>query len=656
VPAGRPVPLATPGELLSETQARTAAYTEADLQRDGAEFDVALPWSNAAQDGSVGEFTPDHVAGDPLVDAAFAVYNFSLVGYDRNPEIGQSWDVSPALGQYYFGLSNWASNSWHWYRPDNTTLPYELPDIDPYIRNDGELLLVVLCFGTQATRLEGLRIGSQPPVNSVVTSGLSGFVPLSTSIDASGSSDPDGSIAKFSWDLDGDGDFETDKGLDPLLEFETSVAVGRRFALRVTDNDGVSTDRQLTLAALDEWAHSWGGPAADSAFGAAYDGLDGIYVAGTTSSFGAGFNDAFLLRYNLAGELQWQSTWGTGGVDFGHGMSLGSDGNIYLLVGYDEEPAVIKFNPDGELVWAKYYPGISEFDFTVTAIQAGEGFLCFCGHEFQSPIYRPVVVRIDLDGNLEWGRRLNSSAGRVFGLTLQAVSLSTDAVLAVGDYGDDALLWRLTTDGEQLSAETWGQAGAVISANDVAATGPFNAEAWIGGIEDSDGSRKSLLLQYKGGGVARVWDAGSSDDEEEASLNLAMLGSQLLLGGWSSSFSQGSDTSAALLGYDKSGTLSYAGFLGQTGNQCTFNGGLDVYAGGLVVGCGSAFGAQGIAWSTPFGNSATRTATWVDLGLNVHVTGSEAVNLNGFVTHPTGAVIDAGGGSHDCLVVARSLP
>jgi PKD domain len=56
-------------------------------------------------------------------------------------------------------------------------------------------------------------------------------------LDASGSSDPDGTIANYSWDLDGDGSIETNGGASPVLRHKFSRGV-HHVTVRVTDNQG----------------------------------------------------------------------------------------------------------------------------------------------------------------------------------------------------------------------------------------------------------------------------------------------------------------------------------------------------------------------------------------------------------------------------------
>jgi hypothetical protein len=69
--------------------------------------------------------------------------------------------------------------------------------------------------------------------------------------DASASSDPDGSVVRYQWDLDGNGTFETDTGSDPHATRADygATPVQRTTSLRVTDNSGrtATTSRALVV-------------------------------------------------------------------------------------------------------------------------------------------------------------------------------------------------------------------------------------------------------------------------------------------------------------------------------------------------------------------------------------------------------------------------
>jgi len=63
----------------------------------------------------------------------------------------------------------------------------------------------------------------------------------------SASTDPDGTIAKYDWDLDGDGSYETDTAATSTTSRVYSTAGVRTVKLRVTDNDGGTGETTLPL-------------------------------------------------------------------------------------------------------------------------------------------------------------------------------------------------------------------------------------------------------------------------------------------------------------------------------------------------------------------------------------------------------------------------
>ena len=81
---------------------------------------------------------------------------------------------------------------------------------------------------------------------SLLASGLMARESTPKLLDASSSSDPDGSIVRFEWDLDGNGTFEVDGGPSPTLTHTFERFKGlvdprvRPIAVRVTDDDGAT--------------------------------------------------------------------------------------------------------------------------------------------------------------------------------------------------------------------------------------------------------------------------------------------------------------------------------------------------------------------------------------------------------------------------------
>jgi PKD repeat protein len=90
---------------------------------------------------------------------------------------------------------------------------------------------------------------SQPPLASFTASPNPVASGAQVNFDASGSSDPDGSIVKYEWDLDGNGSYETDTGTTASAAKSYATAGERTIGLRVTDDTGdtATTTRLVTV-------------------------------------------------------------------------------------------------------------------------------------------------------------------------------------------------------------------------------------------------------------------------------------------------------------------------------------------------------------------------------------------------------------------------
>ncbi|MHA2003005.1 MAG: FG-GAP repeat domain-containing protein [Candidatus Thorarchaeota archaeon] len=78
-----------------------------------------------------------------------------------------------------------------------------------------------------------------------------------------------------------------------------------------------------------QWNTTWGGHSVDTPSGILADD-QGVYVVGSTSSFGAGGNDAYLLRLNSDGSVGWSRYWGGVDNDEGRGIAQGNDDLVYI--------------------------------------------------------------------------------------------------------------------------------------------------------------------------------------------------------------------------------------------------------------------------------------------------------------------------------------
>src|SRR5581483_7552950 len=80
------------------------------------------------------------------------------------------------------------------------------------------------------------------------------------------------------------------------------------------------------------WSETVGGTSDDTAYAVIQTKDGGYAVAGTTSSFGAGKNDMYLVKLGPTGTLQWTKTVGDTGSDVAYSVIQTHD-NGYALAG-----------------------------------------------------------------------------------------------------------------------------------------------------------------------------------------------------------------------------------------------------------------------------------------------------------------------------------
>lgn len=107
------------------------------------------------------------------------------------------------------------------------------------------------------------------------------------------------------------------------------------------------------------WAKSWDGADDDFSYCVTIDSSGNIYVGGETQSFGGGYTDALLLKYDSSGNLQWARTWGLTEGEYVNAVAIDYNGNLVaaavtrsFLVATDEL-LLLTYDPNGNLLSAR---------------------------------------------------------------------------------------------------------------------------------------------------------------------------------------------------------------------------------------------------------------------------------------------------------------
>ena len=150
--------------------------------------------------------------------------------------------------------------------------------------------------------------------------------------------------------------------------------------------------------------HTIGGPNADSGWSVVQVKDGGYLIAADTASYGAGSSDAYLIKTNKDGELDWTRTFGGQAKDTAISAVQAKDGG-YILTGgtmssgYGEtDVLVVKTDKDGETIWEKTYGGANHDQ--AYSIKSTAGGYVIVGYsssfsELNSDVY---LLKIDENG------------------------------------------------------------------------------------------------------------------------------------------------------------------------------------------------------------------------------------------------------------------
>jgi hypothetical protein len=235
------------------------------------------------------------------------------------------------------------------------------------------------------------------------------------------------------------------------------------------------------------WTKTWGGTSDDYATAVAVDSTgNNIYVTGGTRSFGAGWFDVFLLKFDSGGNLVWSKTWGGSSYDVGHDIAFDSSGNVLVAAEtYSYNPpnkgsssgAVLKFTPAGSLLWSRVWASgvpivrgpVYDGGYSLDVDGAGNILLSGITWDYNvSPYHNSIfVVKWDSSGNFLWNRNWAGPsedeawgtktvradpAGNVY-VAGRTASQCTSTNFATCDF--DVLLLKLNQSGNFVWSKTW---------------------------------------------------------------------------------------------------------------------------------------------------------------------------------------------------------
>ena len=116
------------------------------------------------------------------------------------------------------------------------------------------------------------------------------------------------------------------------------------------------------------WTRTFGGENRDGGYSVMQTTDGGYIITGETWSFGAGNNDAWLIKTDANGDTMWTRTWGDRYDDCGNSVAQTTDGG-YVVTGWTESCStrslsvwLIRTDPDGDTIWTRTFGSGYEAD------------------------------------------------------------------------------------------------------------------------------------------------------------------------------------------------------------------------------------------------------------------------------------------------------
>jgi len=205
---------------------------------NGADFDTDYvgPYRVIADQTSAiysPDWDPDGTP--PSRELALAGYFIQVPFLEGVQRYETVWSQEPPSEEVWLALGNNESNAWDWFSGGAA----QVPEIAPYLDPDHRVKLIVCLAGQNQGILEQIDYRLAMTLElSTTPNPAYGDPGLDVSFSAVNASSPNGEIARYAWDLDGDGVYELDDASD-TLNMVCSRPGQWMVGLRATDETGV---------------------------------------------------------------------------------------------------------------------------------------------------------------------------------------------------------------------------------------------------------------------------------------------------------------------------------------------------------------------------------------------------------------------------------
>jgi hypothetical protein len=210
------------------------------------------------------------------------------------------------------------------------------------------------------------------------------------------------------------------------------------------------------------WNKTYGGTDSESA-AAVVQTSDGGYAVVGNTRFGVSDGDAWLVKTDAVGNMLWNKTYGGTGLETVHILLQAGSG--FAIAGYTnsygaggQDAWLVKTDANGNMQWNKTYGGANtEYAFSLVATP--DGGYAMGGYSASFGGFNAYIVKTDASGTKQW-EQTYSTGGFDIGLYLIR---TTDGGYALAGWnylnGQDFVLFKTDANGNMQWSKSYGGTG-----------------------------------------------------------------------------------------------------------------------------------------------------------------------------------------------------
>jgi hypothetical protein len=315
-----------------------------------------------------------------------------------------------------------------------------------------------------------------------------------------------------------------------------------------------------------------GGTAYDDA-SSVFKTSDGYVIAGSTTSYGIGNYDMYIIKLNNSYVFQWSGTVGGTGADRAYSLTQTTDGG-FVFAGYTSFPPssdgdfyIAKYNSIGNFLWSRTLAG-SVIHAAMSVSHTSDGGCIATGTTtYLSNNGDCYIVKLDAGGNLQWNKIIGGTGQEISRTIIQTIDggyVASGSTNSFGVQGNDLYVIKTDANGNLLWSATIGGTNNQV-ANSVIQTAD-SGYALVGSTEPAIGNMDMYIVKLdKTGSFQWAKNVGGGSNDIANSIIQNPDGSYVLTGETHSFGVNGPDM--YIVKFDVNGIFQWSRVAGGTGTD-----------------------------------------------------------------------------------------